>query len=140
MLHEMVHIYNMEHNVQDCSRGGSYHNKRFKEEAERRGLCIDYDSRIGWSITTPSERLLEYILNQGWTEIKMGRNTLSGIMAGTPGPKTGNGETGKDGEKDKPKKKSSTRKYQCPCCGNSVRATKEVRIMCMDCGEQMQEV
>ena len=36
-------------------------------------------------------------------------------------------------------KTSSTRKYVCPVCGNSVRATKEVRIMCVDCNELMQE-
>lgn len=38
IMHEAVHLYNLAHGVQDCSRGGSYHNKRFKEEAERRGL------------------------------------------------------------------------------------------------------
>lgn len=35
------------------------------------------------------------------------------------------------------KSESSTRKYVCPCCGMSVRATREVRVMCMDCDEQM---
>jgi len=35
---------------------------------------------------------------------------------------------------------SSTTKLQCPCYGNSVRAAKTVRIMCMDCMEQMVEV
>ena len=38
---------------------------------------------------------------------------------------------------DKPRKKSSTRKYYCPVCGNSVRATKDVNILCMDCNVQM---
>jgi len=32
------------------------------------------------------------------------------------------------------KKPSSTRKYVCPKCGLSVRATKAVRIACVDCG------
>lgn len=36
--------------------------------------------------------------------------------------------------------KSHHRKYICPCCGNSVRATKAVNIMCMDCNEQMLDV
>ena len=36
-------------------------------------------------------------------------------------------------------KSSSTRKYACPCCGNSVRATKSVNIMCADCNEFMAE-
>lgn len=136
MLHEMVHIYNMEHGVKDCSRGGAYHNKKFKEEAERRGLVIEYDAKIGWSVTSPSDRLLEYILEQGWTEIQMGRNPLFGLI-GTAGGKDKDGGT--DAGTEKPRK-SSTRKYQCPCCGNSVRATKEIRILCMDCEEQMLEV
>lgn len=28
-------------------------------------------------------------------------------------------------------------KYVCPCCGNSVRATKVVRIKCADCDMMM---
>ena len=39
--------------------------------------------------------------------------------------------------KKKSAKKSNVIKYMCPCCGNSVRATKEVLIMCMDCEEKM---
>ena len=37
-------------------------------------------------------------------------------------------------------KPSSTRKLICPCCGNSVRATKAVNIICGDCMERMIEV
>ena len=40
----------------------------------------------------------------------------------------------------KPPRTSSTRKYICPCCGMSVRATRTVRIACIDCDEQMVEV
>ena len=35
IMHEMVHLYNIANGVQDCSRGGTYHNKRFRDEAER---------------------------------------------------------------------------------------------------------
>lgn len=27
LLHEMVHLYHLQNNVKDCSRGGTYHNK-----------------------------------------------------------------------------------------------------------------
>lgn len=37
-------------------------------------------------------------------------------------------------------KRSSTRKYKCPCCGNSVRATKTVNVICGDCMKQMEVV
>ena len=36
-----------------------------------------------------------------------------------------------------PTRTSSTRKYICPCCGNSVRATKEVNLACLDCNAPM---
>lgn len=136
MMHEMVHLYNIAHGVQDCSRGGAYHNKKFKAEAERRGLRIQHHETYGWTITEPSEELIDYIIGQGWEDIKMRRG-----YGWTPPPSTG-GKAG-DGTNDTDRpgpKKSSTRKLICPKCGNSVRATKLVRIMCMDCMEQMQEV
>ena len=134
IMHEMVHLYNIANGVQDCSRGGTYHNKRFRDEAERRGLNISHHPTYGWTITEPAEELVEYILDQGWSEISMNRgNGWTPPPSGAP--KTGNGGSG-----TVMPKKSSTRKLQCPCCGNSVRATKVVRIMCMDCNEQMQEV
>lgn len=138
MVHEMVHLYNIAHDVQDCSRGGAYHNKRFRDEAERRGLRIEHHQTYGWTITTPSEELIDYIIEKGWGEISMNRGwgwvppSSGGSKAGNGGPTIAPGTPGK--------KPTSTRKLQCPCCGNSVRATKAVRIMCMDCEAQMVEV
>lgn len=123
LLHEMVHLYNQMHCIKDCSRGNTYHNKRFKAKAEEVGLIIEYDSKIGWSVTSPSEELLDYIIKQGWEDILINRNDGLRISGGS-----GDGD----------KKKSSTRKYQCPCCGMSVRATKEVHISCMDCNVQLE--
>lgn len=132
MLHEMVHMYNLMHDIQDCSRGKTYHNKRFKEKAESVGLVIEYDPRIGWSVTSPSEQLIDYIIGQGWTDILMNRGGVPLISMTGPGGVSSGGNTSPSGRKP-----SSTRKYQCPCCGNSVRATKEVRIICADCAELM---
>ena len=40
LLHEMCHQYNNEiANTQDCSRGGTYHNKYFKRTAEAEGIA-----------------------------------------------------------------------------------------------------
>lgn len=138
MLHEMVHLYNIAHEVQDCSRGGSYHNRKFKDEAERRGLHIEHHERYGWTLTEPTEELIDYIIRQGWTEVEMNRGSewtpppSAGGKAGAGGIPAGDGE-------DKPKK-SSTRKYVCPCCGQSIRATKAVNVICGDCMERMTEI
>lgn len=139
MIHEMVHLYCRENDIKEVSRGTQYHNKRFKEEAEKRGLeCVYTGPKWGWN-TRPSERLVEYALERDWNEIKINRGGAAyvPISTGTGGaPMTAGGATAPGGGK----KPSSTRKLQCPCCKNSVRATKAVRIMCMDCMKQMEEV
>lgn len=135
MMHEMVHLYNITHNIQDCSRGGLYHNKRFRDEAERRGLTVEQHPSYGWSMTEPGEGLIEYIIKQGWGEIYINRG-YGWTPPASSGNKAGNGEAenGKKGQR-----KSSTRKLVCPCCGMSIRATKAVNIMCGDCMEKMIE-
>lgn len=131
LLHEMVHYYCYVKEIKDVSRGGQYHNKRFKAEAEKRALHLEYDNRIGWSITSPTEQLIDFIINNQLEDIRIGRNEGLSFYIGVGG-KTGNSGT------DTPpiKKPSSTRKYICPCCGNSFRATKELNVMCMDCDKQ----
>lgn len=136
MLHEMVHLYCKENGIKDTSRGGKYHNGKFKAEAERVGLECYQCGQYGWN-TRPGDKIVEYALSRNWNEIRIGRNSLTGfIRTGTDGTESATGADTQSGGK----RPSSTRKLQCPCCGNSVRATKAVRIMCMDCNEQMLEV
>ncbi len=47
--------------------------------------------------------------------------------SGSIGPSGSGNEPGTDGDESPKKRPSSTRKYLCPVCGNSVRATKEYR-------------
>ena len=129
LLHEMVHYYNYVCGVQDCSRGNTYHNRKFKEEAEARGLVVERSERYGWSHTSPSEALIDFVLDNGLTDILLNRNEESGFQITGTGTHNGSSFT--------TTKKSSTRKYICPCCGMSIRATREVNIACLDCDEQM---
>lgn len=46
LLHEMVHLYNLQIGVQDTSRGGTYHNKKYKEAAEKHGLTVEKGCKI----------------------------------------------------------------------------------------------
>lgn len=55
LLHEAAHAAAATRGVQDTSRRGQYHNKRFKELGEEFGLELEYDKRIGWSRTTLPE-------------------------------------------------------------------------------------
>ena len=61
LLHEMVHYYNYERGVQDCSRGNTYHNKHFRDAAEARGLHVERSDKYGWAITEPTEELLDFV-------------------------------------------------------------------------------
>ena len=60
LLHEMVHEYCMETGIKDTSNNGVYHNRRFKEQAEAHGLTVDHHEKYGWTITSPSEELLDF--------------------------------------------------------------------------------
>ena len=132
LLHEMVHYWNYIHGIQDCSRGNTYHNRKFKAAAEAHGLIVDHHEKYGWTITKPSDELLEVILKYELTDILINRNEFGGFRITGTGTHSGSSSFG--GEKPR---KSSTRKYVCPCCGMSIRATRNVNVACLDCDEQL---
>ena len=134
LLHEMVHYYCHLNNIPDVSQGGRYHNKNFKREAEKRGLIISYEKYIGYSVTEPSQELIEVIQQNGIVKpLDINRDGERYIPTGL----TGGGEDGKQTPPTTapPKKKTSTRKYICPSCGNSFRCTKDINVGCLDCGQ-----
>jgi len=130
LVHEMTHYYCHVHGIKDVSRGTMYHNRRYKEAAEAHGLIVERDPKYGWTITTPSQELLDFIEEHDLNAISITRNEF--LFLRTPGL-TGNNDTAII----KGPAKSNSRKYICPCCGNSVRATKLVNIACVDCREIM---
>lgn len=52
LLHEMTHLYNLEHDIQDVNNNGYYHNMNFKATAEAHGLHIEKHAKYGWTVTT----------------------------------------------------------------------------------------
>ena len=135
LIHECVHYWNdTVANVQDTSRGNSYHNKYFKATAERVGLIVTKSEKYGWAHTGPSDETIQFILDNDIQEIKLNRNEPGGVRI-TGGNNTGNA-TGQTPGKNP---NSHSIKYACPSCGNSVRATKKVNIICADCMQLMIE-
>lgn len=132
LVHECSHIWNMQHNIKDTSNGYVYHNANFKKTAEEMGkIKIDRHEKYGWTISSATDETLDFCIRNGLDNIEIGRQadfSFGGFTGGT----NGNGAT----TPKAPKKPSSTRKYICPCCGNSFRATKDINVMCMDCNEQ----
>lgn len=116
LIHEMCHLYAIENDIQDTSRSGIYHNKRFKQIAESHGLFVDKADKIGWSVTSLTPETEKYIENVcPISEIRIIKKRPSAFGC------------------SKPKNKQSARKYICPSCGLIVRATKDCRISCLDC-------
>lgn len=133
LVHECVHLYNLMHNVKDTSNNCVYHNKKFKEEAEKRLLHIEHHDRYGWTITSPTEQLINWIIDNGLTEILINRGAP--ISWNTPGI-GGNGSGPAPTVSPIKPKGSNSIKWVCPQCGAIIRSTKEVNVICGDCNEK----
>ena len=136
LVHEMVHMYcDTILNEKDTSNNGIYHNKTYKREAEAHGLIVTRSEKYGWSHTEPADILLQFVLDHDeLREIEMCRANPSMVSVGI-GTHTGNS----NGTKPVGKAPTHHRKYICPVCGVSCRATKQINIMCMDCNQRMIE-
>ena len=112
----MLDHYNaLQNDIQDTSRSGIYHNKKFKKIAEEHGLNVEEADKIGWSVTSLKPETIEW-LNQNCNFAEITIYKKRPLVA------------------DKvAKPKQSSRKYICPCCGATVRATKKLSIICGEC-------
>ena len=118
LLHEMVHLFCRENDIKETCQGVRYHTKVFKAEAEARDLEIGYHRSIGYSLTTPTEALIEKLKAAGYElEVPFARHTL------------GNGKAAQ---------RNKSHKYECPECGQSVRSTAELNINCGICEVKME--
>lgn len=133
LLHECIHLYCFAvTKEQDTSNKNLYHNKVFKREAEAHGLNVAKHDRYGWTVTAPGDRLLELILaHDELQEIKMCRYDPTTIIVPT------GKATGATTSFNPVRTNAHHRKYICPRCAASVRATKALNILCMDCNMQM---
>ena len=129
-MHEMCHMYaETVLHLASTSNRGIYHNGVFRSVAEAHGLVVERDAKYGWSHTSPSDALIDWILVNDIQEIKLNRDEPTAYHI-PGGPKAANG--GAEGAKPKVDR-SGTRRYVCPKCGTIIRATREVRVICADC-------
>lgn len=115
LLHEMAHLYAQMNDIKDTSRGGTYHNKRFKQIAEAHGLLIGNTEKYGWTDTSLSPETEAFVEEMNFDGFSISRVVLS---------KTEN------------KKKAVSIKYVCPNCGQSLRSTKELNLICGECTDE----
>lgn len=137
LLHEMAHMYSdLILNVSDTSRGGTYHNKAFKQAAESHGLICTKTEKSGYSDTsmTLSDELIEWVLlHDEFREIELCR-TAPGFAAIGVGSKAADGSTPATTTT-----KSNSRRFVCSRCGVIARTTRAARLICGDCMEVMEE-
>lgn len=116
MIHELVHIYCDQNEIKDTSRAGYYHNKKFKEVAEKFGLKCEA-TEAGWN-TTP----------------KGNEEELEKINSTLPYPVTGDmvrrGTPKKVREPREPKEKHV---YTCPFCNTEIKHNDLIYVSCFRC-------
>ena len=120
LLHEMVHLFNIMEGTQDCGSNGQYHNKHFKTSAEAHGLNVEKTQRYGYAKTSLKPETAEFVRSLDLTAFDLYRESEQKAAEESKSPQ---------------QKPSSTRKYICPKCRISIRATKEVRVRCDTCNE-----
>ena len=116
MCHEMVHLYCLVNDIADTCQKGRYHNKTFKTEA--RDLEIGYDRTVGYSLTEPTEAFKKTLEDNGFVlEVPFARVA--------PKPKA-------KAEREK------AHKYVCPICGQEVKTTADLSLICGVCEVRME--
>lgn len=130
LMHEMVHLYNKVNNIQDVSRNGTYHNKKFKDESIKRGFYFKDDKpdkKYGWSFSKLTDETKGKLdnLNIDKSVFTIARRSPDFFQ------ETENQE---QEETVTTKRKGNSFKWYCPECKQSVRSTKQdINIVCGDC-------
>ena len=113
LLHEMVHLYCNENEISETCQKGRYHNKTFKAECEARNLEAEYDRANGYSHTIATEAFKAKLTEAGVDlTVRFAR-----IMP-----------------KAKAKaERAKAHAYVCPICGQAVRTTGDLSLICGVC-------
>jgi len=134
LVHEGVHLDNIQKGVQDCSRGNTYHNKRFRDRAEEVGLVVTHHPTYGHAITELGDELKAWVDAHGFSPAPL--DLYRGVKRGPWSVPTG---TGSEGPGVRPPRGTATKKktswkHVCPDCGAIARTSKPtVSLICGDC-------
>ena len=118
MLHETAHYGNWYNGIKDCAKSGR-HNKRFQAEAERLGLAVAEDPKIGWAVTslTAESKALIDAAQLDMTAFDWGRYDLN-----------------------VPRVKAETKMKKWTCGCYPIRAAVEINLVCQTCGKPLVKV
>ena len=114
MMHEMVHLYCAIHDIHDTTQNGVYHNKNYKDAAEKH--CLNAArTKYGYCEASLTYEALEFIRSLDQDRFVLHRRD--------PKPT------------ETKKAKQSLRKYMCVGCGCIIRASHEVKVICSECNK-----
>jgi hypothetical protein len=117
MLHEMVHYYCDLQGIKTTSRNGTFHNKHYKEYAERFGLKVEKTDKYGYADTKLNSDTLNLV-----KELNFNQEAFT-LYRFTDG---------------KVNKKKGSIKHICPLCHCVARTTKEIPLICGSCEADME--
>ena len=143
LLHEATHALAHVRKVQDTSRQGRYHNRRFRDLAEEMGLFVAEAPGIGWSDTfVPEATRTDYAdtLTALSAAIRIHRRSEGALVPATPGDDNGTTATGPTGGTGTSSGAGSRNGTAARCgCGRRIRVTASVLalgpITCGICGQ-----
>jgi hypothetical protein len=117
MLHEMVHYYADLKGIKTTSRGGTFHNKKYKQYADQYGLEVEHDKKYGYAFTKLKKETAELVEKMNFSQdaFMLSRANDGGKL----------------------NKKKGSIKHTCPTCGNTARTTKDIPLICGDCKVEM---
>lgn len=118
MLHEMCHYYADLHEIKTTSRGGTFHNKKFKEIAEKFGLIVTKTQKYGYADTKLSNDMMQLAQDNKFDQeaFQLYRINDEGLIS----------------------KKRGSIKHTCPDCNAVARSTKEMVLICGKCNSEME--
>ena len=141
LLHEAAHGYNANRAIKDTSRGGRYHNSRFRRTAEQFGLAVTAMSPFGWastSLTTPAKEQYRKEIDDIGDAMRLARRVAAPRVLGVEGATGGADITDPDGDGSRGGG-TKVRAAQCGC-GRRMRMAPSTLaagpVLCGLCNEQ----
>lgn len=135
LMHEMVHLYNLVHNIKDTSRGGTYHNKRFLNQALKSGFIYPHDKpdpKYGYSFVKLSPDTIAIL-----DTLPLDKNVFT-IARKPPRLQVAANNSQEAEAPESAKRERKIFRWICPNCDLIMRSTKpSINVICGDCEERL---
>lgn len=139
LLHELIHLHCSEGGIKDTSNGVTYHNSRFKEEAEKRGLIFKQSEVCkvnGWYQTSLSEEA-EAVVDK--FELDVNAFAVSRSFVDVVSDIEEDEEEDELAIKTVKKGRRKNSEYSCPLCDLKFKARDTMSIICGNCEVPLEE-